>query len=141
MTESIKGKHGFTLIEVLLAMLVISLIIQMSIVILSNYRKVQSQISEDTKIEFMYFKELLGRELENHHEIQVSQNGIRMRQFETDIEMELSVVNQKIVKSPGHQILVYGVKSWKVEKINNNLLFQLTFLNNDIQEGLISLRE
>lgn len=141
LTESIKSKRGFTLIEVLLAMLVISLIIQMSIIIMSTAQEAQSQISEDLKLEFMHFKELLAWELANHHDVQVHERGIRMRQFETNKLMELSVINQKVAKSPGHQILIYGVNSWKVERIGDNLLVQVTFLNHDVHEGLISLRE
>lgn len=140
MFQNTKYKRGFTFIELIVSMFVVSIIMCSLLATYQNYRQVHRKFENDQRIHFLHFVTMLENELEYYEYQSVQQNQLWLhRRNDVSQKQIITIDRQRIVKRPGTQIMLYNVKLWQIEEIGQKIFIQVTFNNGQIYEAIIPL--
>lgn len=134
------NKQGFTLIELLFSLLIFSMILHSMSSIYQTYGTVSDSIHKDNSGNFLHFLTLLEMEVNQFEFDGIENNRILLRDSENEqFTYTIQWMNQKIVKTPGHQIILFDVKDWLVTAKDGHIQIGLTFKNNQLYTGTIMI--
>ncbi|WP_338488401.1 competence type IV pilus minor pilin ComGF [Ruoffia tabacinasalis] len=133
-------KKGFTLLEVIISLFVLSLFMHSLMTIYNSYNTIETEIRTDRSADFLHFMTLLELELEKYTVTGVDSNIIRIESTETKRSSRIINQNYKIYIAPGHQPLLYDVYSWQVFQVANKVSVTVTFNNGQVFSGFISVK-
>lgn len=133
-------KKGFTLLEVIISLFVLSLFMHSIMTIYNSYNTIETEIRTDRSADFLHFMTLLELELEKYTVTGVDSNIIRIESTETKRSSRIINQNYKIYIAPGHQPLLYDVYSWQVFQVANKVTVTVTFNNGQVFSGFISVK-
>lgn len=133
-------KKGFTLLEVIISLFVLSLFMHSLMTIYNSYNTIETEIRTDRSADFLHFITLLELELEKYTVTGVDSNIIRIESTETKRSSRIINQNYKIYIAPGHQPLLYDVYSWQVFQVANKVTVTVTFNNGQVFSGFISVK-
>lgn len=133
-------KKGFTLLEVIISLFVLSLFMHSLMTIYNSYNTIETEIRTDRSADFLHFMTLLELELEKYTVTGVDSNIIRIESTETKRSSRIINQNYKIYIAPGHQPLLYDVYSWQVFQVANKVTVTVTFDNGQVFSGFISVK-
>lgn len=133
-------KKGFTLLEVIISLFVLSLFMHSLMTIYNSYNTIETEIRTDRSADFLHFMTLLELELEKYTVTGVDSNIIRIESTETKRSSRIINQNYKIYIAPGHQPLLYDVYSWQVFQVANKVTVTVTFNNGQVFSGFISVK-
>lgn len=133
-------KKGFTLLEVIISLFVLSLFMHSLMTIYNSYNTIETEIRTDRSADFLHFMTLLELELEKYTVTGVDSNLIRIESTETKRSSRIINQNNKIYIAPGHQPLLYDVYSWQVFQVASKVSVTVTFNNGQVFSGFISVK-
>lgn len=135
------NKRAFTMLEMIFALFILALVMQLLMSLTTSSLSIYQVYVQDNQGKFNHFLNLLDRELDHYQDYRVTPQRMVMYHKETSAYANISVVNQKIAKGPGHQILLYQVKSWQLQQFPAFLWVQVQFTNDQVFQGWVELHE
>lgn len=135
----LRFKKGFTLIEVLISLFILSLFMHSLMLIYDSYNRVETEIRTDHSADFLHFITLIELELNNYIIIEIEPEIIRIENKGTHKASRIIKQNNKIYIAPGHQPLLYDVYDWQLVQIFDKLSMTVTFNNGQVFSGVITL--
>lgn len=133
------SKQGFTMIEILLALLVLSLIMQSVYNLVATANRSVHQVNHDETANFQQFLVLLDQELDRYYLEDIGNKRLFIQDPETKQASEIIQNNFKIYKQPGHQPYLYNVLYWDLVYQAPFLEIVVTFKNQQSFKGQIYL--
>lgn len=133
-------KKGFTLLEVIVSLFVLSLLMHSLMLVYDSYDRIETEIRADYSADFLHFLTLLELELNNYHIKEVQPKQIHLVKQKTNANSRLIQQNGKIYFTPGHQPLAYNIKDWELFNIYNKLHVTVTYNNKQLFTGLINIQ-
>lgn len=131
---------GFTLMETLLALLILSLILQSLMTCLSHFRRIDQEIRSDLDLEWQHFCLIFEQELQHFTIQDWSNSQIELTDPQVSHNHTRIILNkQKIYKTPGHQPYLYQVRSWRIIRLGSCLNIQVEFTNQQVYRHLFKV--
>ncbi len=118
------SKSGFTLLEMLMALMITSLIIHGLHTCFMTYKNKQEVILSNRQIEWEQFLIMMDKELNQFTVDKVESQTIYLHDSR-DRPFLITLKQGKILKTPGHHPYLYGVETWFIETYGDSLLVGL----------------
>lgn len=134
-------KKGFSLLEVLISLLIVSLVMHLLLTSVRHYQLIYSQHHHSRDIEWQQFLILLEQELGNYHHIHADRNQLRLTTRKDQQQMVIKCQNQQIYITPGYHPLLFDVQEWAIQSTEDVLFIELRFTNNEYYAGHVKINE
>ena len=121
---------GFTFIECLLALLILSLMLHASAICMQHYQQITMTQREDHTVEWHNFVILFEQELAQFELDTLTSNRLIVQtKGKQKTHATISLQQHKIYKTPGFQPYLYHVSHWHLAYDAPFLTIQVTFTN------------
>ncbi|MBG9984818.1 prepilin-type N-terminal cleavage/methylation domain-containing protein [Aerococcaceae bacterium DSM 111022] len=132
-------KNGFTLMESLISLLIVSLVMHVLLISVTNYQTIYSQHHNSKNIEWLQFLVLLEKELSYYTDIYAENDQLKMTKIEDENTMFLRLSSNQIYITPGYQPLLFEVQDWSIQTSEDILFIDLVFTNNAYYSGQVEI--
>lgn len=140
MSHNNKYLRGFTFIELIVSMFVMSLILYSLSAVYQNYQRIDHKIEGDNQINFLHFITMLENELVYYRYQSIQQNELWLQRRDDASQKQIIAIDRlRIVKRPGTQIMLYNVRAWQIEEIGQKIFIKVTFNNGQVYEAIIPI--
>lgn len=134
---SLKEKtRGFTLIECLLALFILSGIVFIFSLLVTVGKQVPKRIEATDNREFVVFLFQLENEGKKFQEVKVSKNIIYFKKGPDKVkDIEIKRINGRIDKKPGTQPLLTDVRDFRARLIDHTVEIEVIFNDQKVCQG------
>lgn len=132
-------KNGFTLMESLISLLIVSLVMHVLLISVTNYQTIYSHHHNSKNIEWLQFLVLLEKELSYYTDIYAENDQLKMTKIEDENTMFLRLSSNQIYITPGYQPLLFEVQDWSIQTSEDILFIDLVFTNNAYYSGQVEI--
>ncbi|MGX7092238.1 competence type IV pilus minor pilin ComGF [Hutsoniella sourekii] len=137
------NKRGFTLMELLIALLVLALVMQSLLMCLRSYQLIDQSHRQDQSHQWQLFLNLMEKELTYFEDFNwrggvlwaSRREGNRLQQ------VRFFVRNGRIDRAPGTVIYLYDVRSWWGQRVGDFLYIEVEMTNGQVFDGWLPLKE
>lgn len=134
------NKQAFSFLELLISLLITSLIIHSLTFIYQSFHRTEDYIRSDKHADFLHFMTVFEAELNHYNILDILEKEIIVEdKLSKSSRYRFELSNNKIYKSPGHQILLYEVVDWKLSDIDSILAISMFFENSQEFTGYIPI--
>lgn len=133
------NKSGFSFIEIFISLIVLSLMLATMSTVNQTYHRVNGQIREERKADFLHFLTLLEKEINKYYVKNVAGNRVVIKDPSKPNNQYVILQNSKIYITPGHQPLLYEVKDWYLTLVDQRLYIVIVFTNGDSEHGSVEI--
>ncbi len=132
-------KKGFTLLEMLISLLIVSMIMHLMYLSVTNYQQIYDVHNNSHDVDWQQFLIMLEKELRYYEIIDVNGDSIYLLKKSDQKNFTLKLQNHQIYLTPGYHPLLFDVTDWQLQLIDNFLFIELIFDNGDYYNGYVKL--
>lgn len=132
------GNRGFTLLEMLISLGIISLMLHVIMLTYQSYHRIEQYVRNDYTAQWYQFVALFDRILESYHVVEVSDKTITVEDAK---KQQYYIVQRrhKIYKSKGYHPYLHNVEEWWLSYEEPFLTVKVAFDNGQLFESTIEV--